>query len=80
MMGFRKLKFMFWLSQQKALSTGYLFMGTKTKVAGVGSSIVKREGICQGGNQVDVSLGNMTDIILTTPTYPSLAVYLTGVM
>lgn len=47
-------------------------MGTKTKVVGVGSSIVNREGVCQGGNQV--SLGNMMDIISTTSTHPSLAV------
>ena len=52
---------MFWLSQQKDLSTGYLFVVTKTKVAGVGSSIVKPEGICQGGNQADASLSNLKD-------------------
>ena len=36
-------------------------MVTKTKVAGVGSSIVKPEGICQGGNQADASLSNLKD-------------------
>lgn len=52
---------MFWLSQQKDLPTGYLFVVTKTKVAGVGSSIIKVGSVCQGGNQVDVSLRSMMD-------------------
>lgn len=69
---------MFWLSRQKDLSTGYLFMVTKTSVAGVGSSIVKAEGICQGRKQVDVSLRNMRDGRHHLLTHPrQCSVYLT---
>lgn len=69
---------MFWLSQQKDLSTGYLFMVTKTSVAGVGSSIVKPEGVCQGRKQVDVSLSDIRDGRHHLLTHPrQCSVYLT---